>query len=183
VEALNAVLILEAADLTVPEAKGRADSLMVKAEQALKRGAGFEGGVRERPFLVQYNPTSLKFSGSTGNREIERENKEMQIPGKSSLSMSVDLVFYGENDQDASVFYTMETLMYTIKTSATKGVKFVWGNMLVEGEITGFNVSYKMFNLLGMPLSATVSLNIRIRTKASTVEKRIENMTKGQPYD
>ena len=80
-------------------------------------------------------------------------------------------------------FVTINLVVILDYTIIILGVKFVWGNMLVEGEITGFNVSYKMFNLLGMPLSATVSLNIRIRTKASTVEKRIENMTKGQPYD
>lgn len=179
-EALNAVLILEATDLTGTGEKQVMDSIVVKAEQALKRGVGFEGGVRQRPFLVQYNPTSLKFSGNAGNYLEEEEEKEPQIPGTASLSMSVDLVFYAAGEGDMSVFYTMETMMHTIKTSATKGVKFAWGSTLVEGEITGFNASYKMFNVMGMPISATVSLSIRIKTKTSSVDKRMEDMAKGQ---
>lgn len=182
-EALHAVLILET---TGPAETGKTQgpgSLMAKAKQALKNGTGFGGGLGEETFLVQYNPTSLKFSGNAGIYQEEEEKKENQIKGAGYLSMSVDLVFHAVNEGDASVFHTMEKMMQTIKTSATKGVKFAWGNILVEGEITGFNGSYKMFNLLGMPLSATAGLTIRIKAKTSSADKRMEDMAKGQGND
>lgn len=171
-ESQRAILIVETTENT-----GQNVSLMTAVGQALKEGIGGGGGTGEKTFVVQYNPTSLKFQGNAPQTDEIQGDQGTQIPGTGAVSMSVDLVFHAIAPGDSSAFHTVETMMHTIQTSTTKRVKFCWGKMIVEGELTGFTGNYDMFDSTGTPISGFVSLNIRVKAKTSTVEKRMEEMT------
>lgn len=170
----KAVLILE------KTGQPQGNSLMAAAARTLHGDANFSAGSMEETFLVQYNPTTLKFQGNAANTEESQGNRGNQIPSTGALSLSVDLLYHALAPGDASVFSTMENMMHTIRASATKAVKFAWGSMQVEGELTGFSSHYDMFDPFGTPLSASISLSIRVKTKTATVEKRMEEMAKNQ---
>ncbi|MCM1257764.1 MAG: hypothetical protein NC307_07905 [Roseburia sp.] len=172
-ESQRAILIVDAT-----ENIGKENSLMAAVGQALKEGASGGGGTGEKTFVVQYNPTSLKFQGNAPQTDETQGAQGTQIPGTGSVSMSVDLVFHAIAPGDSSAFHKVETMLHTIQASAAKRVKFCWGKMIVEGELTGFSGNYDMFDSTGMPISGSVSLSIRVKAKTATVEKRMEEMAK-----
>lgn len=143
-----------------------------QGESPAAGGKGLEDGV----ITVQYNPKSLKFSGSssqsTDSSVEEGGRRVMTITSKGTLRMSVELVFHSKAPGDTSVADQMNLIMMQLQYGATREVKFSWANIVMQGEIVSFSGKYDMFDSAGNPLSG--SMNLTIQATDVKVEKSYE---------
>lgn len=147
---------------------------------------GMQGSaaVSDGVITVQYNPASLKYRASTSTRgtaepDVGASTKLVtSIARKSTVDLSLELVFHSTGDQDESVREQMELVMNMIYDSPTKNVKFAWGTLAIEGKLTSFSGEYDMFDPLGRPVSGRMSLTIRTETTLKQVDKAIDEIEK-----
>lgn len=109
---------------------------------------------------VQYNPLTLKLSGSGGdmeldnNRESEGETVKQKInPGTVSISM--ELVVDGAETRKRTI-----ELLQKVEHECGRKVIFCWGNMVFPGEMTQVDVQYTMFSDMGEPEMGKISITI-----------------------
>lgn len=109
---------------------------------------------------VQYNPSTLKFTGTGGDMELDdsRESegdtvKQKINPGMVSLSMELTV------DGDQTRERTME-LLGRVERESDRKVIFCWGNMVFPGEMTQADARYTMFSSSGEPRMAKISVTI-----------------------
>ena len=149
------------------------------------------------PIQVQYNPASIRFSGSRGTPSFDHNGTYISNPRPADNVMSLDLYFDTENnatsfmldknskdlvkrasseiynmymssDDVTTVRYIVELLIGATVFNSTRWVGFAWKNIEFWGELIGVNASYLMFDVEGEPVRAKVSLRIRQNTSNIT---------------
>jgi hypothetical protein len=169
---------------------GWAGNVLNSAKEALS-GAVSEGlaaigeslppGIDEGVIRVQYNPTSLKFHGST-HREPDKTQVQAQqqgittIPSWGVLKLSVDLEFAASSVMDTSVADQMNAVLKMMQKSVQKEVVFSWANMSVEGKVTYMSGEYLSFYPSGLPKAGKISLQIETQGEPKKIQTKIEKM-------
>jgi hypothetical protein len=138
-------------------------------------------GIKDGVIKVQYNPTSLKFSGSTrkntDTKLVEAQRQKITtISAWGVLTMSVDLVFASTSIADTSVSDQMTAFLKMMQKSPEKEVIFSWADMVIEGKVTYFSGEYQMFYPSGLPKAGKISLKIEAESEPKKIETRIEKM-------
>lgn len=103
--------------------------------------------------------------GDIQNRDPRKKKKRNPPPGKPcSLSLSVELVFDGNapDSRPGEVGTRVEALLEAAENPFIRQVSFNWGTLYYEGRITDIDVEYVMFDSLGSPLRANVSLSMEL---------------------
>lgn len=140
------------------------------------------------PVQVQYNPSSITMNSVGGNIKNfetmgnEKLNSMTSTDKQTSTYLSVDLIYEDINVADAfgsqsldtkafkeddefsdvySVKKPVEGLLSLMMEKETRQVIFVWNNMFFHGVMTSVSVNFTMFNKIGMPIKAKVSLQIQ----------------------
>lgn len=147
------------------------------------------------PIQVQYNPASIRFSGSKGAPSFDHNGTYISNPRPADNIMSLDLYFDTQDnatsfmlDKNAkdlakgassaiynmfskdvtTVRYIVELLIGATVFNSTRWIGFAWKNIEFWGELIGVNASYLMFDVEGEPVRARVSLRIRQNTSNIT---------------
>lgn len=140
-------------------------------------------------------------------------NTLTQITMPAQTRMNLELLFDEENHSDAFMFekitnltagavvsdvsgvvknitgegYTVrplvEALIGMLTQSETRQVVFYWNQMAFAGEVTNVDAVYTMFNPIGNPIRATVSLMIQQGEHGSKREKSRENNYWNEAFD
>ena len=166
--------------------KGNFDDGKPGVMDAVKNSVGIDQrGIKDGLIKVQYNPTSMTFTGSTRADSGKRDEKQRQnietVPVRGNLSMSVELLFDSDNILDTSVQDEMNLLLVTVKKSKTKEVRFSWGKMEIQGKLTAFSGEYTMFYPNGLPQAGKIRITITAQSEPSMVKRRIEKMAEEKP--
>jgi hypothetical protein len=149
-----------------------------------KSAVGLEArGIDEGVIQVQYNPSSIKYSG---NASYDSAPPKTETTGDSShvvstvtsanaINMSFTLVFHSKYTTDQSVKKQMELIMNMIYDSPTKEITFSWGNMQANGKLVSFSGKYDMFDMTGNPTSGRMDMTMRLNIDDKETEKMIED--------
>jgi hypothetical protein len=127
---------------------------------------GLEDGVIE----VQYNPASIKYSGSISDNSKSQKTETgstedrtlTNVSPASNIDMSFTLVFHSRFTTDQSVREQMELVIGMLYSSPIKDVVFCWSNMMAYGTVTSFNGKYDMFDLSGNPISGKMDITMKL---------------------
>ena len=175
------------ASVAANAAMGKMSEAALGAEMLTKGFVPVE--VQYNPATLTFNTVGGKIRNYTamGN---ENMNAMSSTDKQTSTYMSVQLVYENINTADAfgssslnanasdlintgasviknlfgdgySVKKPVEGLLSLLLTKETRQVIFVWNNMFFHGELVSARANFSMFNKLGHPISATVSLEIQ----------------------
>lgn len=118
---------------------------------------------------VQFNPESLKLSFANEHKGGDQPGgSSRQFVGSASSKMSVELLFDTTAD-GSDVRKETEEVAYFImaKPGKKKGskrvppkVRFEWGSFIFEGVVDSMSETLEYFSEQGVPLRATVGLNL-----------------------
>lgn len=145
-----------------------------------KNGKGVEEGV----LLMQFNPSSLKFNGSTTNSMGKYEDPQInQIPSKGKIDFCCDFVIYEDFSSQESVAERMELLLKHVMFTPYKKIKFTWGKMVVTGKITSLSSSYEMFDKTGAPVMGKITMTMKTDLDTKEIEKMIQEIGKEKADD
>lgn len=122
---------------------------------------------------VQFNPQTLTF-GMTQRDKIKVKadisNSEagdaQTAPAEEAdgqLRVSMELIFDRTIYIDSSVQPEVERFLALIKNPFVRQVAFYWGKMCYKGVVKSISAEYVLFNTLGTPTRAKVSLTIEIK--------------------
>ena len=153
-----------------------------KAKDAVtgKNINGVEAGVLK----MQFNPSSLKFSGSASNSMGQYDDPQInQIPSKGKIDFSCDFVIYEDSLSSESVAERMEFLLKHVMFTPYKKVKFTWGKLVVTGKISSLNSSYEMFDKTGAPVMGKISMSMKTDLDTKEVDKMIQEIGKEKADD
>lgn len=144
---------------------------------------------------VQYNPSSIRFTGSRGTASFDHNGMFVDNPRPADNIMSLDLYFDTEDNATAfmldktsvdlvkgaaggiynsitkdvnTVRYIVELLVGATVFNSTRWIGFAWKDIEFWGELIGVHASYLMFDVSGEPVRAKVSLRIRQNTSNIT---------------
>ncbi len=153
-----------------PQAKGKEINTITKKVLNMSKEMQAEKGSGEKAEIeVQYNPSSIKYSGSTADQDFLKQHSGENISSESSdgtIRTSFTLMLDAVSPEDTSVQKKMELIMRFLQKSAKREVMFKWGEKLsVKGELISFSGSFDSFNKSGLPISG--KMNITIQTAAS----------------
>lgn len=141
---------------------------------------GVEAGVLK----MQFNPSSLKFSGSASNSMGQYDDPQInQIPSKGKIDFSCDFVIYEDSLSSESVAERMEFLLKHVMFTPYKKVKFTWGKLAVTGKISSLNSSYEMFDKTGAPVMGKISMTMKTDLDTKEVDKMIQEIGKEKADD
>ena len=124
-------------------------------------------------FAVQFNPTTLRLTLANRTEGGQSTGKEVrQNLGNSSTTLAVDLIFdtadEGSTASPVSVRIKTKKLEKFLAPKGTGAnqkapprIKFVWGDLIVEGVTDSLTIDFDHFAANGAPLRAKVSLSIR----------------------
>jgi hypothetical protein len=155
----------------------------------VKSAVGLEArGIDEGVIQVQYNPSSIKYSGSAPYDAVppKSENRDgdtnvvTTVTSSSAINMSFTLVFHSQYTTDQSVKKQMELIMNMIYDSPTKEISFSWSNMQATGTLVSFSGKYDMFDLNGNPTSGRMDMTMRLQIEDKAVDKIMDNAEKGR---
>ncbi len=128
-----------------------------------------KGTEKKTEIEVQYNPASIKYSGSTTDKDFLKQHSRESIisaPPDGTIRTSFTLILEAVSNEDTSVQEKMELVMRFLQKSSKRKVMFKWGKLLsAEGELISFSGSFDRFNKKGLPLSG--KMNITIQTDLS----------------
>ena len=128
--------------------------------------------VPDTAIKVQFNPTSLKLQMSNStDGATSRGRQVQQYNGSASTTLSVQLEFdsadEGTTDEPADVrARTAEVARFVLpgasgSKQAPPRVQFRWGTVIVGGVMTGMSEELTLFSAQGVPLRASVSIDIK----------------------
>jgi hypothetical protein len=119
---------------------------------------------------VQFNPASLRVtysvSGGQGSQSASANTGKQTAstqPTSYSASLSVDLVFdTSQSGKDVRNEYTLKVASMLTKPGSKKMalVQFHWGQFIFKGSIPSMTETLDFFSEDGVPLRATVSLQM-----------------------
>lgn len=122
---------------------------------------------------VQFNPTSLRVQISNRTAGGQQAGAQArQRPGTGEMQVSFDLVFdtadEGSTESGVSVLDKTKSVERFVRPrgarpgqEAPPRVVFVWGDFLVQGTMESANIDLDLFDSLGVPLRAKVSVSIK----------------------
>jgi len=120
---------------------------------------------RKADIEVQYNPSSIQYSGTAAEKSfLKQQNKEsiISVIPDGTIRTSFTLMLEAVSEEDTSVQRKMELIMRFLQKSSKRKVRFKWGELLsVEGELISFRGSFDRFNSKGLPLSGKMSITIQ----------------------
>lgn len=141
-------------------------------------------GVESGVLKMQFNPSSLKFSGSASNSMGQYDDPQInQIPSKGKIDFSCDFVIYEDSLSSESVAERMEFLLKHVMFTPYKKVKFTWGKLVVTGKISSLNSSYEMFDKTGAPVMGKISMTMKTDLDTKEVDKMIQEIGKEKADD
>lgn len=136
-------------------------------------------GVEEGVLKMQFNPSSLKFSGSASNSMSQYDDPQInQIPSKGKIDFSCDFVIYEDTLSSETVAERMEFLLKYVMFTPYKKVKFTWGKLVVTGKISSLNSSYEMFDKTGAPVMGKISMTMKTDLDTKEFDKMIQEIGK-----
>lgn len=123
----------------------------------------FENDGTKQRVSVQYNPASVSFSAYARDTELkDKENGEdsaestRQNTNTACTCMNIDLIF-----DDANNLENIFAFINLLNCSNNRQVTFYWSEFCFQGELTGVNTEFTMFNIMGNPVRGKVSLSIQ----------------------
>ena len=139
------------------------------------------------PIKVQYNPSSITFSGLKGVQGPSHDGTFMDFDRPAETVMGMELYFDTMETNNAfktakdvvtglakkkkSVRYIVELLVGATVFPSTRWIGFAWNKMIFWGELVNVSASYIMFDTKGEPVRARVSLQIRQDQVTQAAEK------------
>ena len=142
------------------------------------------------PIKVQYNPSSITFTGLKGVQDQSHEGAFMNFDRPVETVMGMELYFDTMEANNAfmmdktakdvvtglvkkkkSVRYIVELLIGATVFPSTRWIGFACNKMIFWGELVNVNASYIMFDTKGEPVRAKVSLQIRQDQVTQAAEK------------
>jgi hypothetical protein len=127
----------------------------------------------KNPFVVQFNPESLKLALANKVEGGQSKGKQRrQYLGKTSTALTFDLHFdtADEGTTDAPVSVRTKTRgieRYVLpqgegnQKQAPPKVRFQWGKLIVDGIIEDVSIDFDLFAENGTPLRAKVAVSIK----------------------
>lgn len=151
------------------------------------------------PIKVQYNPSSITFSGLKGVQGPSHDGTFMDFDRPAETVMGMELYFdtmeagnafmmdktakdvvTGLVKKKKSVRYIVELLIGATVFPSTRWIGFAWNKMIFWGELVNVSASYIMFDTKGEPVRAKVSLQIRQDQVTQAAEKGKEKTTENR---
>lgn len=148
--------------------------------------SGLEGGdsTEKKQYVVQFNPTELQISASGKETRpktgVDAKRKNIAYgPLGVCVEVTIPLIFdKSETDvqtikkavknksiTSASVAPEVENFLKSIKNPDCRNIRFSWGNMMYEGQLSQVNAQYTMFSGQGNPIRASVMLTLLCKDK------------------
>ena len=160
-------------------------SISQLASSALKGGntsakTGITGSNKES-MTVQYNPSSLHFSASTKEKTASEQEGDYMVTTVSAactITMNVELIFYGNESRDMPLLPQMDLFLTVMKKNWGRAIRFSWADISFEGEVSGIEVIYDMFDRKGNPISSKVKLSIQGKSNDNVLKKAYQKMEK-----
>lgn len=126
-----------------------------------------------KTFKVQFNPAALFFTAGAQTEPREKKSLARGEKGQVAecnvtdeykpLNLNFQLIFDRSSSLlDTNVQPEVEGLLAIIKNPYIRQVAFHWGSMYYSGKITDMKVNYTMFNLVGIPMRATVDMTMEV---------------------
>lgn len=141
-------------------------------------------GVANGVLRMQFNPSSLKFSGSTNYSMGKYEDPSInQIPSKGKIEFSCEFVICEDTLSSETVPERMEFLLKYLMFTPYKKVKFSWGKLAVTGKISALNSSYSMFDKTGKPVLGKISMTMNTDLETKEIDKMIQEIGKEKAGD
>ena len=134
------------------------------------------------PIRVQYNPSSITFSGLKGFQGFDNGHDGTYMDYKRPIetTMGIELIFdtmdiskafmmdktakdvaLGVFQKSKSVRPIVELLIGATVFPSTRWVGFAWNKTLFWGELVNVSATYSMFDMEGEPVRAKVAIRIR----------------------
>lgn len=132
------------------------------------------------PIKVQYNPSSITFSGLKGIQSPGHEGTHIEINRSVESVMGMELIFdtmqasrafmmdktakdvvTGWFKTGKSVRQMVELLVAATVFPSTRWIGFAWNKMIFWGELVYVDATYTMFDTSGEPVRAKVAIQIR----------------------
>lgn len=129
-------------------------------------------GAQIKPVEVQFNPTTLKLqytNESTGGATTKAPNRQNAAQGNAVLSLDLEYDT-AEGDEKGNPLDVREKTKHIIALvrppKGSKGappprIKFVWGKLSFEGNVTSLTEDFDYFDDQGMALRCKLSLSIK----------------------
>lgn len=145
----------------------------------IANGANKQGFI---PIRVQYNPSSITFSGLKGFQGFDNGHDGTYMDYKRPIetTMGIELIFdtmdiskafmmdktakdvaLGVFQKSKSVRPIVELLIGATVFPSTRWVGFAWNKTLFWGELVNVSATYSMFDMEGEPVRAKVAIKIR----------------------
>lgn len=164
---------LEIYNDTASNADAAAGSVPLSAVKGKLAGASDEWSDNgERHVIkVQFHPSTLTFSThdnsaakkkkvSLTQKKQDRVETAFADHTDASISVSFQLVFDRTIYEDSDVQPDVERLLALVKDPFVRKAAFWWGEMSYTGVIKNVDAEYVLFNALGIPARALVSLTL-----------------------
>lgn len=137
--------------------------------------AKFINSINNKEINVQFNPSSLTITASAliseqKTKQLNSDSAIINIGGIQSRQLNISLVFdtyendnvltpiFGRSGGEESVKTVIDNFENFMNSSAE--ILFVWGQIMFSGYINNISVKYEMFTSQGVPIRATVDVNM-----------------------
>lgn len=159
-------------------------SQIIRFAQAVLEGEPkTEAGSKGSTYVVQFNPTNLRFStdGRHQKKKKDFQGKKGKISYKSCIQesiggirMSVGLVLDGYGERPEFVLEKAEGLIAASKGSYYgRSVSFCWETFCFTGYMEDISAEYTMFDKDGNPLRANIEFTVSMEDKKE-IEKFLD---------
>lgn len=134
-----------------------------------------ESGQESVVIKVQFNPATLSFSTydrAWAKKEKKRKKTSLTQSGQdevasafadapdSSINVSFKLIFDRTTDKNADVQPDVNRFLALVKDPFVRQAAFCWGDLSYKGLLKHVEAEYVLFDALGTPTRATVSLTL-----------------------
>jgi nucleoid-associated protein YgaU len=142
------------------------------------------------PIIVQYNPTELSFDKKSQIAEIAIPGLDVPIQQfvrgqaeRLNLELFFDVTDGGLGESSKDVRDLTDPLYQLVKvqprTHAAPRIRFTWGQGLsMKAIVDGVTRKFTLFNPMGVPLRATVTLSLR---EYKTLEEQLADLNLQSP--
>lgn len=133
-----------------------------------------EGNETGDPIIkVQFNPSTLSFSTYDRKKEQDEKKKTSLLQNGQeqvttafaddpdpSINLSFKLIFDRSTDENADVQPDVEKFIAMVRDPYVRQAVFCWGDLSYKGVLRNVEAEYVLFNPLGVPTRATVSMTL-----------------------
>lgn len=152
---------------------GKLQNSIVRDRLSGKSSEHHDRNGEENPIIkVQFNPSSLSFS--TYDRKWQEQKKKTTLTQSgqekmaaafaddpdSSINVSFKLIFDRSIEKDSDVQPDVEKFIAMVRDPYVRQAAFCWGDLSYKGVLKNVEAEYLLFNSLGVPTRATVTLTL-----------------------